>query len=232
MAVLTFSHNADGPQQGGDAGGEHFREEGGHNHCYRRDHQGDGAQILLQAVQQLPLGPVHLQDVDGADDHAPVDDGHGGGRGKHPVHIPGVKHVVPPQGGHHLLIQGVAVLRVSAGAVRLLLAGLSGTVVEDQPRRVGDQDAGGAHAVQHVHHPGHLLGGQGLQFHESGGHHRRLAFQRIPLGGEQQLLRGHEGVGVQQHQHHREDDKVAQGVFHLEGGKKGDLIFLVHSFAR
>ena len=52
------------------------------------------------------------------------------------------------------------------------------------------------------------------------------------LGAEDQVLRYQKGVGVQQHQHHREDDKVAQGVFHLEGGKKGDLVLLVHSLAR
>ena len=42
-------------------------------------------QILLQAVQQLPLDLVDLQDVDGPDHHPPVDDGHGGGGDEGPV---------------------------------------------------------------------------------------------------------------------------------------------------
>ena len=42
VAVLPLTYDANGPQQGSNAGGEHFGEEGGHHHCHRRDHHGEG----------------------------------------------------------------------------------------------------------------------------------------------------------------------------------------------
>ena len=47
VAVLPLPHHPDGPEQGGDAGGEHLGEEGAHHQGDPGDDQGDGAQVLL-----------------------------------------------------------------------------------------------------------------------------------------------------------------------------------------
>ena len=85
VAVLPLPHDPDGPQQRGDPGSEHLGKQGAHHKGHHRDDHRDGAQILLQAVQQLPLDLVDLQDVDGPDHHPPVDDGHSGGGDEGPV---------------------------------------------------------------------------------------------------------------------------------------------------
>ena len=240
VAVLPLAHDADGPQQGPDAGGEHFGEEETDQQGNDHQHQRDGAQVLLQAHEQRPLGVVPVADIDAADGHAPVQNGGGGSGEKHPVLIVGVEHVVPLEGQGHLLKQGVLIgrlggggasagvrRRLGGGRIPLALLALGEAVVQDQPRGVGDQNALQSHVVQHVHHPGHLVGREGLQLHEGGGHDRDLTAQGVLLGGDQQILGGDQGVGVQQNQHHRQQGQVAQGVLDLEAGEKGDLLFFL-----
>ena len=115
VAVLPLAHHPDGPKQRPDAGGEHPGKERAHRQGDHRQHQGDGAQVLLQAHEQRPLGVVPVADIDAADGHAPVQNGGGGGGEKHPVLIVGVEHVVPLEGQGHLLKQGVLIGRLGGG---------------------------------------------------------------------------------------------------------------------
>ena len=67
-------------------------------------------QVLLEGQQKLPLGLVGLIEINGPDGHTPVNNGRGRGRDKSLVFIGAVEHVVPPQGKHDLLQQGVLIV--------------------------------------------------------------------------------------------------------------------------
>ena len=67
VAVLALSDPADGPQQGGDAPGQGLGEDDAHEKHHHADHQGDGAQVLLDVQQELGLLGVILINVDAAD---------------------------------------------------------------------------------------------------------------------------------------------------------------------
>ena len=230
VAVLPLAHHPDGPKQRPDAGGEHPGKERAHRQGDHRQQQGDGAQVLLKVHQQGPLGLVPVADINGADGHVAVHDGGGGGGEEGALLVGRVKDVIALKGQHHLLKEGILVLRggrLLRRLLSLLLLLLGQAVVQQQAGGVGDQNTLQPHAVQPVHHPGHLVGGEGLQLHEGGGHHGRLAAQGVLLGGNQQVLGGQKRVGVQQHQHQGQDGQIAHGIFDLEAGEKRDLLLFL-----
>lgn len=66
VAILPLAHHPDGAQQGPDPGGEHLGKEGAHRQGNYRQHQGDGAQVLLEIHQKSALSLVPVTHIDSA----------------------------------------------------------------------------------------------------------------------------------------------------------------------
>ena len=52
-------------------------------------------------------------------------------------------------------------------------------------------------------------------------HHRHAVLEGVLLGAEHQVLRHHQGIRVQQHQHRRDDQDVAEAEFELQAAPEG-----------
>ena len=219
VAVLALPDLADGlqhvPHPAGEGPGEHHAH---HQHRPAHPHR-HGAQAGLDVVQEPGLVAVDLIEVHRADDHAPVHHGDGGTAAEGPVPVRRVGHVPAVQGGGELAEEGVLPLHVPEVVA----------VVEHQAGGVGHQHPHLPHVV-HGGHEGaldivpHRVRGEGGGAGQGVGDHRRLGLEQVGLGPEDQVLGGQHRVGVQQHQHRRDDDHIGQGEFQLKRPAEGDLL--------
>ena len=141
MAILPLAHHPDGAQQGPDPGGEHLGKEGAHRQGNYRQHQGDGAQVLLEIHQKSALSLVPVTHIDSANGHITVHNGRGGSGEEGALFIGGVKDIIALEGQYHLLKEGVLVLGGGWLLRRipvLLLILLGQTVVQQQTGGIGD----------------------------------------------------------------------------------------------
>ena len=141
VAVLPLAHHPDGPKQRPDPGGEHLGKEGAHRQGNYRQHQGDGAQVLLEIHQKSALSLVPVTHIDSANGHITVHNGRGGSGEEGALFIGGVKDIIALEGQYHLLKEGVLVLGGGWLLRRipvLLLILLGQTVVQQQTGGIGD----------------------------------------------------------------------------------------------
>ena len=141
VAILPLAHHPDGAQQGPDPGGEHLGKEGAHRQGNYRQHQGDGAQVLLEIHQKSALSLVPVTHIDSANGHITVHNGRGGSGEEGALFIGGVKDIIALEGQYHLLKEGVLVLGGGWLLRRipvLLLILLGQTVVQQQTGGIGD----------------------------------------------------------------------------------------------
>ena len=216
MAVLALPDRADGLQKPGYAPGQGPGKDGGQQQGHHSDDDGDGAQGLLDLLQKLPLAHVTLIQIDRSHGHAPVGHGDGGSAVEGAVYIVRTEKVLPPQGLDHLGDHGVAAQKSGAALA----------VIEDHPRRVGDQHPAEPGVAQDLHDPGHALLTEGTRSRQSRGHHQSLALEGGLLGLENHVLGGEGGIGIQKDQHGGDNDKIGGGVLDLKGPPEGHLFRL------
>ena len=214
VAVLALPDDADGPEQVGDAPGEHLGKDHAHDEHHHADDQGDGAQVPLDVGEEPGLVGVPLIEVDAADGHVPVDDGDGGPAVEGAVQVGGGGHVIALEGGGDLAEHGVAPL----GEAELV------AVVEDEAELVGDQHPELPGVAQGLHVVPDGLAGEGLGAGDGVGDDRGLGLEEAGLGPEDQVLGDQHRVGVEQYEHRRDDDDVGEGEFELDGAAEGDLL--------
>ena len=163
-------------------------------------------QIGLEALQQGCLLCVVFIGVHRADDLVLVQHRRGGAGPEGPAAEVAAEGVIAQQSLDDLRIKAV----FSHGA-----AGLTG-VVKDPSGVVGDQDPAQARLLHHRHGGGHVLLVQLVQPRQRVHHHGHAALQGGLLGPEHQILGHQQRVGVQQDQHRRDDEDVAEAEFELQ----------------
>ena len=207
VAVRALPDVADGLQQAADLAGEHAAEHNAQAGHQQGDQQGDDQQVVAEALQQLGLLRVVIVGVHRAHDLVVIHHrrGHAAEEGR--AVIAAIAGVLAPQGHGHHGIQGV----LAHGAA--VLPG----VVQHQSRAVRHHHAGGAGLVQALQRRLYVLLGELFQPHQ-----RRLddlggAPQVVLVGGHHQVLAHQQRIGVQQDQHRRDDQDIAETELQLQG---------------
>ena len=206
----------DTPQQQGDPPGQGFGEHHAHRRRHHADYNGNGPQVVLNALEQGPLLSVVLIEVNRSLSHGTV--GHRNRRpaAQRPVLILRSEHIIALQSRDNFPDHGIL-----ASGIRPLAALLK--VTQHQAVGIGD------------HHPGHpqaaqqqadrLCGSllcQGLRPGSQGGsQHRGLVLQGGLLGLVGQSLGHHHRIGVEQYHHRRHNDQIGHGVLNPEGSPEG-----------
>ena len=217
MGVSSLPDGADGLQQLPDLPGQDPGEHGGEGHHNGGHDAADPQEVPLEARQELCLLGVVLIGVDGADDLVAVHDGGGGAGAEGAVFIAAGGAVIAPEGLDHLGIEDVLPL---GGA------GLPG-VVEDAAAAVRHQDPGEARLLRCQHGAAHVLLRQALQGAQGGGDDGDAALHVGDLGVEDQVLGHQDRVGIQQHQHRRDDEDVAEAEPRLQAAPAAPSLGLI-----
>ena len=200
VAVSSRPHLADGCEQKSDLSCQRL----GEHQAQRRHHQGnDGGEaqeIPLESRQQGGLLRVVFIGVHRADDLVAVQHRRRGPAAEGSPAVGTGKGVVSQQSLDNLRVQPV----LPDGA-----AGLPG-VVENPAHAVGHQHPGQTGLLHHRHGRRHILLRQLVQAGEGVHNDGHAALHRGLLGAKHQILRHHQGIGVQQQQHPGDDRDVAQ----------------------
>ena len=207
VAVRALTHLADGLQKPADLPGQHLAEHDAQPRHQQGDQQRDNEQVVPERLQQLRLLRVVVIGVHRAHDLVVIHHRRGHAAQKRRAVVAAIAGVLSPQGHRHHGVQ-----RVFAHGV----AALPG-VVQHQSRAVGHHDTGRAGLVQALQRRLHVLHRQLLQ-----AHHRRLddlrgALQVVLIGGHHHVLAHQQRIGVQQDQHRRDDQDIAQAELQLQG---------------
>ena len=125
-------------------------------------------------------------------------------------------------GGHVVAQQGLDDLRVKA-VLPQGVVGLPG-IVEDLAGAVRHQDAAEARLLHHRHGLGHVLLIEPVQAGEGVDHDGHAVLQGRLLGPEHQVFGHQDGIRVQQDQHRRHNQDVAQAEFDLQAAPEPALI--------
>ena len=207
VAVRALPHMADGLQKPADLPRQHPAEHDAQPRHQQGDQQRDDQQVVPERLQQLRLLRVVVIGVHRAHDLVVIHHrrGHAAEEGRAVVFA--VAGVLSPQRHRHHGVQGVLPHGVAA---------LPG-VVQHQSRAVGDHHAGGAGLVQSLQRRLHVLLRQLFQPHQRRFDDLGGAFQSVLRGCHHQVLAHQQRIGVQQHQHRRDDQNVAETELQLQG---------------
>ena len=208
VAVGALAHLADGLQQVADAPRQHAREQIAQRHDQRRDRCRDFHQRRLEVAQHPGLHGVVLIGADRADRLVAVHDGRGAAAEKRRAVIARGERIVPLQRLLDLRIEGVA----ADGALRLA------RVIEHAPGGVGHENARNARLLQTVKRLTHALLRKPVEPREGRLHHLHARRNARLLRAEDEILRGQQRIGVQDHQYHHDDQNIAQAELNLQAG--------------
>ena len=203
VAVGPLPHLADGGEQPPDLAGQCP----GQHHAQRQHHHGDHSrqpqQVFLKALEQRRLLRVVFVGVHGADDLVLIQHRRRRPAAEGAPLIAARKGVMAQQRLDSLRVKGI----LPHGT-----AGLPG-IVEDFAGAVSHQDAGNARFLHHRHGRGDILLSQPLQPRQGIHHDGHAGLEGAGLGAEHQVLRDQQGIGVQQQQHRRDDQDIAEAEF-------------------
>ena len=206
MAVRALADAADGLQQAADLPRQHAGEGDAQPRHQQRDHHGDGQQIALKALQQRRLLRVVVVGVHRTHRLVVVHHRRGHTAEERLAVVLAVERVAAPQRRDDHRVQ-----RVLAHGV-VALPG----VIQHQSRLVRHHNAGGARLIQTVQRSGDVLLRQLPHPHQ-----RRLddlgsAAQVGLIGRYHQVLGHQQRIGVQQDQHRRDDQNIAETELELQ----------------
>ena len=217
VGVGSLPDGADGLQQLPDLPGQDPGEHRGEPHHDGGHDAADPQKVFLEARQQLRLLGIILIGVDRADDLVPVHDGGSSTGAEGAVFVAAGGNVVAQKSLDHLSIEDVLPL---GGA------GLPG-VVENTAAAVRHQDPGEARLLRRQHGAAHILLRQALQGAQGGGDDGDAALHVGHLGVEDQVLGYQDRISIQQHQHRRDDEDVAEAEPRLQAAPAAPSLGLI-----
>ena len=206
VAVRTLADAADGLQQAADLPRQHAGEGDAQSRHQQRDHHGDAQQVALKALQQRRLLRVVVVGVHRAHRLVVVHHRRGHTAEECLAVVLTVKCIAALQRRDDHRVQ-----RVLAHGV-VALPG----VVQHHTGGVRHHDTGGARLVQAGQRHGDIFLRQLLQPHQRRLNDLGRAAEVGLVGGYHQILGHQQRVGVQQDQHRRDDQDVAEAEFELQ----------------
>ena len=206
VTVRALPHLADGGEELPDLPRQHPGEHHAQHQHRHADHCGKPQEIGLQPLQQRRLLRIVFIGIDRSDHLALIEHRRRGPAAECPILIGAGKDVAAQQRLNDLRVKGI----LPHGT-----AGLPG-VVEDTAGLVRHQNPAHTRLLHHRHGLGHILLRQMVQVRERVYHHGDAALQRGLLGTEHQVLGHPQRVSIEQQQHRRDDEDVAQAEFDLQ----------------
>ena len=214
VAVSALPHLADGHQQLPQLPRQGLGEPEAQKQHRDPHHGGEPQEVALEPLQQRRLLRVVLVGVHRADDLVLIEYRGGCPAAESTVPVAAAEGVVAQKGLNDLRIDG----KLPHGG-----AGLPG-VVENPSGTVRHQDTGKPRLLHHRQSLRHVLLRQPVQSRQGVHHHRDAGLEGGLLGAEHQVLGHQQRIGVEQHQHRRDDENVAQAELYPEAVQKSPLI--------
>ena len=214
VAVRALPHLADGGQELPDLLRQRHGQHQAQCQYHHADHSGQFQQVFLEAFQQRRLLRIVFIGVHRTNDLILIQYRRGRPAAESAIMISAGKRVVAHQGLDDLRVQDIP--PHSAAGLAGIIKGLSGAVRH--------QNTAQARLLHHRHGGRHVLLVQLVQAGQGVDHDGHAALHGGLLGAEHHVLGHQQRVGVQQDQHRRDDEDVAQAEFGLKAAPQPWLI--------